>query len=78
MNRRGFLGAILAAGCAPAIVRADALMRIVPRDAVLLPESLTYIDLLRARALMLEAPAPAVLWLPFQLGGFDYWIPVYK
>lgn len=33
MNRRGFLGAIIAAGAAPAIVRADSLMRIVPRDA---------------------------------------------
>lgn len=32
MNRRGFLGAILAAAAAPAIVRADSLMRIVPRD----------------------------------------------
>ena len=33
MNRRGFLGSILALGVAPAIVRADSLMRIVPRDA---------------------------------------------
>lgn len=32
MNRRGFLGAILAAAAAPAIVRADSLMRIVPRE----------------------------------------------
>lgn len=32
MNRRGFLGSILALGAAPAIVRADSLMRIVPRD----------------------------------------------
>lgn len=32
MNRRGFLGSILAAATAPAIVRADSLMRIVPRD----------------------------------------------
>jgi hypothetical protein len=32
MNRRGFLGACLALGAAPAIVRADSLMRIVPRD----------------------------------------------
>lgn len=39
MNRRGFLGSILALGAAPAIVRADALMRIVPRDAtVIAPE----------------------------------------
>lgn len=30
MNRRGFLGSILALGAAPAIVRADSLMRIVP------------------------------------------------
>lgn len=34
MNRRGFLGSILALGAAPAIVRADALMRIVPVDTV--------------------------------------------
>ena len=32
MNRRSFLGSILALGAAPAIVRADALMRIVPRE----------------------------------------------
>ena len=32
MNRRGFLGSILAACAAPAIVRADSLMRIVPRE----------------------------------------------
>lgn len=36
MNRRGFLGTILAAAVAPAIVRADALMRIVPREATVL------------------------------------------
>ena len=29
MNRRGFLGVVLATGCAPAIVRAESLMRIV-------------------------------------------------
>jgi hypothetical protein len=32
MNRRGFIGSILALGAAPAIVRADSLMRIVPLD----------------------------------------------
>ena len=32
MNRRGFLTSILALGAAPAIVRADSLMRIVPRE----------------------------------------------
>jgi len=32
MNRRGFLGSILALAAAPAIVRADSLMRIVPRE----------------------------------------------
>lgn len=37
MNRRGFLGAILAAAVAPAIVRADALMRIVPRATTIIP-----------------------------------------
>lgn len=38
MNRRGFLGSILALGAAPAIVRADSLMRIVPvQSTILLP-----------------------------------------
>lgn len=32
MNRRGFLSSILALGVAPAIVRADSLMRIIPRE----------------------------------------------
>lgn len=32
MNRRTFLGAILATACAPAIVRADSLMRLYPRE----------------------------------------------
>jgi hypothetical protein len=36
MNRRGFLGTILACGTAPAIVRADSLMRIVPRSTTIL------------------------------------------
>lgn len=35
MQRRGFLQACLALAAAPAIVRADSLMRIVPRDAVI-------------------------------------------
>ena len=32
INRRGFIGSILALGAAPAIVRADSLMRIVPLE----------------------------------------------
>lgn len=36
MNRRGFLGSILALGAAPAIVRADSLMRVVPRETTIL------------------------------------------
>lgn len=39
MNRRGFLGAILAAGCAPAIVRAESLMRVRQLDSgILIPD----------------------------------------
>jgi hypothetical protein len=34
MNRRGFLGSILVACAAPAIVRADSLMRIVPMETL--------------------------------------------
>lgn len=36
MNRRGFLGSILAACAAPAIVRADSLMRLVPTETLVL------------------------------------------
>lgn len=36
MDRRGFLGSILAAAVAPAIVRADSLMRMVPTETVVL------------------------------------------
>lgn len=36
MNRRSFLGAIIASATAPAIVRADSLMRIVPRETLVL------------------------------------------
>lgn len=36
MNRRSFLATILASAVAPAIVRADSLMRIVPRETLVL------------------------------------------
>ena len=32
MNRRGFLSSIIALGAAPAIVRADSLMRVIQRE----------------------------------------------
>lgn len=51
MNRRGFLlgaGGILASFAAPAIVRADSLMRIVPRETVIVP--LTGTEILRNQA----------------------------
>ncbi len=35
MNRRGFLSGIILAAAAPAIVRADSLMRVVPRSLVI-------------------------------------------
>lgn len=38
MNRRGFLGAILAAGVAPAIVRSSSLMKlVVPSQEIIVP-----------------------------------------
>ena len=36
MNRRGFIGSILALGAAPAIVRADSLMRVVSREEIVI------------------------------------------
>jgi hypothetical protein len=41
-SRRGFLGACLALAAAPAIVRADSLMRVVPFDLVLVERGVTY------------------------------------
>lgn len=38
ITRRGFLGSILASAVAPAIVRADSLMRIIPIDTTILSE----------------------------------------
>lgn len=37
MNRRGFLKGILLAGIAPAIIRADSLMRAIPTETTILP-----------------------------------------
>lgn len=44
MNRRGFLGSILAAAVAPAIVRADSLMRIVPRETLFMNVDMAFND----------------------------------
>lgn len=41
-TRRSFLGSILALGAAPAIVRADALMRVVPRETTLLADDVIF------------------------------------
>lgn len=50
MNRRGFLGSILAAAAAPAIVRAESLMRIiVPSDEIILPGWMETASLAAAR-----------------------------
>lgn len=38
VNRRGFLSSILALATAPAIVRADSLMRVIPMEAPVLLE----------------------------------------
>ena len=44
MNRRGFLQTCLALAAAPAIVRADSLMRIVPRELSLILPGVVEID----------------------------------
>lgn len=64
MNRRGFLGTCLALGVAPAIVRADSLMRIVPRETVMLTsgESLDpFIEMLRAESILDVIPLRLVI-----------------
>lgn len=69
MNRRGFLGAILASAVAPAIVRADALMRIVPREA-------SVVSIERGGFVMLgdvcEIEIPSV-WMCSGLRALDSW-----
>ncbi len=44
MSRRGFLGMILAAAVAPAIVRASSLMKVVPRARYAVPEVCYWVD----------------------------------
>lgn len=51
MNRRGFLGSILALGAAPAIVRADSLMRIVPSQLLVETDALLSYDRITREAL---------------------------
>lgn len=77
MNRRGFMGSILALAAAPAIVRADALMRIVPRYAsggILVPDpTLDFIDLLRNHSVMEKMMRVRV---PIISGGLvAAWVP---
>jgi len=55
-TRRSFLGSILALGAAPAIVRADALMRIVPRDAPLIVPEIGQIDGFKLMVIQVTAP----------------------
>lgn len=64
MNRRGFLGSILAASAAPAIVRADALMRIVPRRLTTIGIDLGHVDrmFVVTRAVDGMAVTPATVW----------------
>lgn len=61
MNRRDFLGAILAAASAPAIVRADSLMRVIPRDTgvLTLAQVREIADLMRERCI----PGPYVAFV---------------
>lgn len=68
MDRRGFLGSILALGAAPAIVRADSLMRIVPTDTLV-------IDLIESQYTFTRESfaytVTASLWVRTPSGGWD-------
>jgi len=68
MNRRGFLGSILALGAAPAIVRADSLMRVVPRDLALIevPDVILMAPHVEKmfHILWVETPCSSNIWLP--------------
>lgn len=44
VTRRGFLQSCLALGAAPAIVRADSLMRVIPRESTFFYEDLFYCE----------------------------------
>lgn len=64
MTRRGFLSSILALCAAPAIVRADSLMRIVPRETLIVPSGMAMMmaDQIRVRqALTMEMITREVL-----------------
>lgn len=76
MTRRSFLGTILAAAVAPAIVRADSLMRIVPRETLfmdadlLLPDIGPFIDAMRPENIIGRVVSAEVV----SLAGIDEYV----
>lgn len=78
-SRRSFLSSILSLGVAPAIVRADSLMRVIPLDTYLLTESNLediIIEISKIRddmGLKLEVPLTKLLWPGVNVwAGTDY------
>lgn len=71
MNRRSFLGACLALGVAPAIVRADSLMRVVPHDLVIVAPPREWTTAITRPALVGGAP----MWLRAYWGDGELWVP---
>jgi hypothetical protein len=67
VNRRGFLGAILAAAAAPAIVRADSLMRVIPVDTEVLTFSSAEILIDQS------APSSAVVREQVRIALTEWW-----
>ncbi len=62
MNRRGFLGAILATGVAPAFVRAESLMRIVvPSREIWTPYAMRGMEPVQVYANIVQADQEEVL-----------------
>lgn len=73
MNRRGFLKRIFLAGIAPAIVRADSLMRIIPTETTVINDlySLGYLIPKGEFLRLYPQETPRSFYLCADYGGMD-------
>jgi hypothetical protein len=74
MNRRGFLGTILALGCAPAIVRAHSLMpvRVLEEPVIVVVNQMPQMIAQAHASYRAEAKARLALWLQAELNRMAY------
>ena len=63
MNRRSFISSIIAAAAAPAIVRADSLMRIVPMETIVAVDAFGVRGLASAPLMLMRSLNLNEMWM---------------